>query len=38
MTSWFELHVHQIPHEARAQIEPVTSVSAPKITPWWIAA
>ena len=36
-TSWSSDQTHQTPQEIRAQIEPVTSVSVPKITPWWIA-
>src|SRR6266516_4689949 len=27
----------QVPHEILAQSEPVSSVRAPKMTPWWIA-
>ena len=36
-TSWVSLQDHQWPHEIFAQSEPVTSVSDPKMTPWWIA-
>ena len=35
-TSVGSLHTHQCPHEPRAQIEPVISVTTPKIRLMWI--